>query len=208
MTLPTLASRRHFLSLSGATLLLAGCSELGGQRPPQLYRLSARQGEASDLPAVPWQLIVSEPVAQQSLDTARIALTRSPTRLDYFADSAWTDRAPTMVQALIIEAFENSGRIVAIGRFASDLRADYVLQTELRDFEARYDGASTQPPTIEVRLDAKLVKMPDRDIIGNMIFAQEATSARNDVDSIVVAFDEALNQVLGRLVAWTVRLPH
>jgi cholesterol transport system auxiliary component len=208
MTLPSPASRRRFLSLSGAALLLAGCSELGGQRPPQLYRLRARRGEASDLPVVSWQLIVSEPVAEQSLDTARIALARSPTRLDYFADSAWTDRTPALLQDLIIEAFENSGRVVAIGRFASDLRADYVLQTELRDFEARYDGASTQPPTIHVRIEAKLVKMPERDIIGNMIFAQEATAAQNEIDSIVVAFDEALNQVLSRLVAWTVHLPH
>jgi cholesterol transport system auxiliary component len=206
MTLPSLASRRRFLSLSGAALL-AGCSELGGQRPPQLYMLPVGPGDADGLPAVSWQLVVSEPVAPESLDTARIALSRSPTRLDYFAQSAWSDRAPAMIQGLIIESFENSGKIVAVGRFASDLRPDYVLQTELRDFEARYDGPSAQVPKVYVRIEAKLVKMPGRDIIGNMIFTQETTPASNDLDSIVAGFDEALSKVLGSLVAWTLRLP-
>ncbi|MEA2755380.1 MAG: cholesterol transport system auxiliary component [Aliidongia sp.] len=207
MTLPDLASRRRFLSLSGASLLLAGCSGLIEPRPPQLYMLPLKPGDAADLPLVSWQLIVAEPVAPESLDTARIALSRSPTKLDYFAQSAWSDRAPAMIQGLIIESFENSGKIVAVGRFASDLRTDYVLQTELRDFEARYDGPSAPLPKVYVRVEAKLVKMPERDIIGNMVFTQEVTPARNDIDSIVAGFDEALGNVLGGLVAWTLRLP-
>jgi ABC-type uncharacterized transport system auxiliary subunit len=40
-----------------------------------------------------------------------------------------------------------------------------------------------------------------------MVFTQEVTSARNDIDSIVAGFDEALGNVLGGLVAWTLRLP-
>jgi cholesterol transport system auxiliary component len=199
------ASRRRFLILSGASLLVAGCADLIGERPPQLFRLQPAPSDASDLPAVPWQLIVSEPIAPQGLDTTRIALSRSPIRLDYFADSAWTDRTPAMIQGLIIESFENTGKIRAVGRLLGDLRAEYGLQTELRDFEAQYDGTKDGPPKIHVRVEARLFRLQDREVVGTMSFTAERTPARNDIDSIVAGFDDALGTVLTRLVAWTLR---
>jgi cholesterol transport system auxiliary component len=201
------ASRRRFLTLSGASLLVAGCSDLVGQNPPQLFRLQPARSEAADLPTVPWQLIVAEPIAPQGLDTTRIALSRSPVRLDYFADSAWTDRAPPMIQGLIIESFENTGKILAVGRLAGDLRADYGLQTELRDFEAQYGDANAGPPKIRVRVEARLIRLQDREIVATMSFTAEGTPARNDIDSIIAGFDDALGNVLNRLVAWTLRTP-
>jgi cholesterol transport system auxiliary component len=151
---------------------------------------------------------VAVPVAPQSLDSARIALSHSPTKLDYFADSAWTDRAPLMIQGLLIESFENTGKIVAVGRQDSDLRADYVLQTELRDFEARYYSGTEQPPEIYVRFGAKLVKMPEREIIGDTNIVQKVTAARNDLGSIIEAFDDALGSAMKHMVEWTLRTPH
>jgi cholesterol transport system auxiliary component len=204
---PLAASRRRFLSLTGASLLVAGCSDLLGQKPPQLYMLPSKHTYDTDLPTVHWQLVVAEPVAPESLDTARIALSHSATKLDYFADSAWTDRAPVMIQGLLIESFENTGKIIAVGRIASDLRADYLLQTELRDFEARYYGGTDEPPKIYVRIEAKLVKMPDREIIGNRNFVQEMAAARNDIGSIIAAFDDALGSAMKHLVEWTLRTP-
>jgi cholesterol transport system auxiliary component len=201
------ASRRRFLTLSGASLLVAGCSDLVGQTPPQLFRLQPARSEAADLPAVPWQLIVSEPIAPQGFDTTRIALSRSPVRRDYFADSAWTDRAPAMIQGLIIESFENTGKILAVGRLPGDLRADYALQTELRDFEAQYADANAGLPKIHVRIEARLIRLQDREIAATMSFAAEGTPARNDIDSIIAGFDDALGDVLNRLVAWTLRTP-
>ena len=201
------ASRRRFLTLTGATLLVAGCTDVLGQKPPQLYMLPSKHTYDTNLPVVHWQLIVAEPVAPQSLDTARIALSHSPTKLDYFADSAWTDRAPVMIQGLIIESFENTGKIVAVGRQDSDLRADFVLQTELRDFEARYYKGLEQPPEIYVRFGAKLVKMPDREIIGDTNIVQQVTAARNDLESIIDAFDDALGSAMKHMVEWTLRTP-
>jgi cholesterol transport system auxiliary component len=200
------ASRRRFLALSGAALL-PGCSTLLGQTPPHLHMLSSTRSFDADLPTVHWQLVVDPPTAAESLDTVRIALSRGPTQIDYFADSAWTDRAPVMIQGLIIESLENTGKILAVGRFASDLRADYVLQTELRDFEARYANGADALPGVSIRLEAKLVKMPDRQIIGNTNIVQDVPAPRNDIDSIVGAFDDGLGRVLKQLVEWTLRTP-
>jgi len=199
-------TRRHFLTLTGSTALLGGCSVFSPPEP-QLYMLPSKHTYDTDLPAVKWQLIVAVPVAPQSLDTARIALSHSPTKLDYFANSAWTDRAPVMIQGLIIESFENTNKILAVGRQDSDLRADYVLQTELRDFEARYYHGTEQPPEIYVRFGAKLVKMPDRIIIGDTSIVQQVAAVRNDIESIIGAFDDALGSAMKHLVEWTLRTP-
>jgi cholesterol transport system auxiliary component len=201
------ASRRRFLTLVGASVLLAGCTQVFGTKAPQLYMLPSKRTYDNDLPQVHWQLVVAEPVAPESLDTERIALSHNPTKLDYFADSAWVDRAPLMIQGLIVESFENTGKIVGVGRSASDLRADYELQTEVRDFEARYYDGVEQPPKIYVRIEAKLVKMPERDIIGNANFVEEVPADRNDIDGIVLAFDDALGKVMKHMVQWTLRLP-
>ncbi len=48
------------------------------------------------------------------------------------------------------------------------LRANYVLQPDLRNFEAMYFYGGT--PIVNVRIVAKLVRMPDRQIIGVATF--------------------------------------
>ena len=50
------------------------------------------------------------------LNTARIAMNDSPIELRYFERANWTDFAPKMVQTLMIESFENSKKIVGVGR--------------------------------------------------------------------------------------------
>jgi cholesterol transport system auxiliary component len=201
----TLLSRRRVFWTGVYLLPLSGCSLLFPPSAPQLYRLTLRADGPTPGPLVRRQLVIAVPVAPEGLDTDRIALTRNQTMLDYFAGSAWTDRAPLLVQALIIEAFQNSGRIVAVGRDSSDLNPDYLLQTELRDLQARYGGSSGEPPTVVVRVVAELVKMPDRKIIASMLASRQAPAARNDVDSIVEAFDSAVGAVLSQIVGWTLR---
>ena len=65
---------------------------------------------------VGWQLVVAEPAAERDIDTTRIALSRTPNVIEYFADGNWSDTAPKMVQAKLIEAFESTNAIVAVGR--------------------------------------------------------------------------------------------
>ena len=61
-------------------------------------------------------MTVAEPEAAASLDTPRIALSRTATTMEYFANAAWNDRVPLLVQGLLIQALDNSGRILGVGR--------------------------------------------------------------------------------------------
>jgi cholesterol transport system auxiliary component len=83
------------------------------------------------------------------------------------------------------------------------LRADYVLKSELREFQAEYFEPG--PPLAHVAINVKLVKMPRREIVANESFSSRAPATADTLPAVVEAFDEALGQVLRRLVEWTLR---
>ena len=200
-------ARRRLLRLAAAGPLaaLAAACELsvpGQGPPPNLYRLTPKSRFREDLPQVGWQLILEPPIADASLNTTRVALQRDPTQLEYYARSSWTDLAPQMVQTLMVESFENSGRIVSIGREAIGLRADFVLKSELREFQAEYfQGGS---PQVRVAINVKLVQMPRRLIVGSTNFEQVGLAEADNMSDIIAAFDEALGKVLRQIVEWTI----
>lgn len=205
---PVRSQRRRLLRAAGgltALGLLGGCAQLvPGQRPPpQFYRLSPKSTFDPDLERVDWQLILEPPIANAALDTVRIALMREPMEVEYYARANWTDQAPQMVQTLMIESFENSRRIVSVGRESLGLRADFVIKSELREFQAEYfDGPI---PYAHVGLNVKLVRMPRREIVASESFNVRFPAENDTLPSIVRAFDEALGSSLRALVHWTLR---
>jgi cholesterol transport system auxiliary component len=186
-----------------ATAVLSACQiPVPGQGPPPLlYRLTPKSTFENKLPAVPWQLVVETPLADAGIDSTRVALQHTPTLLEYYARASWTDRAPVMVQTLIIESFENSHRIVAVGRDVVSLRADFVLKTELREFQVEYFDEPS--PRAHVGITARLVQLPRRAIIGTESFESIIPAEADTLDGVVAAFDEALGKVLRHLVIWT-----
>jgi cholesterol transport system auxiliary component len=193
-------------AIAAAVVLLAGgCigGLPGSGTPPRLYDLSPKSTFDAGLPNVSWQLIVQEPTAASGLDTTRVAVRQSPLSIEYYKGVAWTDRAPRLVQTLIIESLENSGKIVSVGREAVGLRADYILKTELRDFEA--DATKGNNPVVAARINAKLVRMPDRTIVANETFEAKVPAQGSGIDPVMAAFDEALGRVMKRLVEWTLK---
>jgi cholesterol transport system auxiliary component len=195
-------------ALAGAAALaLAGCASLLGVAPPgKLYRLTPPNNFAPGLPYVGAQLLIDSPQAPAGIDTNRIALTRSPLSLDYFADSEWTDRLPELIQNLLLAAFENSGAITAVGSNSAGLSADFVLRSEIRHFEAVYETTSG-PPRVWVAIVPRLAAVRQRAIIAESRFEERVPAAANDVPAIVAAFNTAADAVLREIVGWTLRNP-
>jgi cholesterol transport system auxiliary component len=197
-------ARTAGLGMLGA---LAACGVIPKvNEPVNLYTLTPKTTYPDNLAKVDWQLVVETPVAAASLDTPRIALQRTPFTFEYYAESAWTDNAPAMVQTLLIESFESTKRISAVGREAIGLRPDFILKTDLREFEAIYKG-DNPVPTVWVRMNAKVVQMPDRRIIASETFGSEMPAKGGALKDVVEAFDEALGRVLKQIVLFTLAAP-
>jgi cholesterol transport system auxiliary component len=200
MTAPLRPSRR---TMAGAMALgLAGCARLFVAPPPQyIFRLTP----AGTFPAMPHlrtQLQVDTPTTSEALDRRRIALTRSQNLLDYFADAEWSDTVSALVQTVLVNSFENSQAITTING-SLGLRADFLLSTEIRHFEAQYDAGSG-PPNVWVSIGAKLVALPAREIVAQAFFDRRVPAGGNDLPSIVAAFDAALREVATEIVVWAV----
>ena len=116
-----------------------------------------------------------------------------------------------MVQRLLIESFENTGKVGSVAPSAVGLRADYTLTTDLREFQAELppgadtaEGATT-PVTAHVRLNVKIVQQPQGLIIGSRSFERKRKAASNNMPDVAAAFDRALGGTMKHAVEWTIR---
>jgi cholesterol transport system auxiliary component len=206
MTAPAARASRRWL-LGAVTLAVTGCASLLGLgSAPHLYRVTLKSTFPANLPHPSGQLLVDVPFAPAGLDTARIALSRSAVSIDYFADSEWIDQVPLMVQTVLIDSFERSKAITAIDRESVGLRADLILKTDIRHFEALYDSRGG-PPEVWVAISARLVDPSGRDVVAHASFERRKQAQGTDIAQIVLAFDEALGGVMEDIVLWTIRNP-
>lgn len=202
MTAPPLPLSRRLL-VGAATLAFTGCAQLFVNPPPKyIFRLTPVGNFPPSLPHVQAQLLIDAPTTPAALDRRRIALTRSTLLLDYFADAEWADAVPELVQTVLGNSFENSQAIIAING-SLGLRADFVLGSEIRHFEAQY-GAGGGPPDVWVSIEAKLVEMPEREVVAQALFERHVPAAADDLPGIGAAFDAALQAVATGIVVWTV----
>jgi cholesterol transport system auxiliary component len=199
--------RRAALVGGSSAVVLGACSGIIG--PPAsspIYVLQPQYGPAAAGPPVRWQLTVDLPQAADALDTMRILLLQPTGQMDYYADANWQDRLPYVLQGTLVEAFETSGRMRAVGRDTEGLKSDYLLITDVRDFQARY-SAPDAPPTAVVRIVAKLVATRTRTIIITKDAHAEAQAARNDLPSVIAAFNQALSGVQTEIVEAALNAP-
>ena len=198
---------RRGLFVGASALLVAGCSDIVGPLPaPKLYVLKPKLSDALPGPKVNWALSIANPTATSGLSSDRIALLRPPASLDYYADAAWADPLPSLLQSVLVEAFEASGRMPAASRDSDGAQSDYILNLDVRDFEARYDQGEGAPLGV-VRLGVRLVESRSRKVAGYSTFAKEVRASANAINAAVEALNAALSGVLVDLVPWVLDHP-
>ena len=202
---------RRMLLIAGSSMALTACGSLdklvGPPDAPQIYALRPALSPAQPPGSkVGWALTIQKPSAAGNLDSARIALARNGMQLDYYANAAWPDRLPDLVQTALLAGFEASGRIDAVSRDEDALLSDYQLSTELRDFEARYatpDGV----PNVAVTIIAHMAGTKSRKILANSSVNLTEPASANSVDAVVQALNTALAKAVDQIVQWALALP-
>ena len=197
----TRISRR--MVIAALALAPAGCGSLlgGGGPPTALYTLTALHDFPPAGTPRRLQVLIDKPTSSDALDTTRIALRRNQLSFNYFADAAWTDGAPAMIQSLLVESLQRSGRVTAASRDTLAIRGDVELRIEVRHFEAEYTG-DVELPTVRIELGLMLVRVEDRSIIATRTVTASARPAKNDVPAVVAAFDQALHAAMTDTLTW------
>lgn len=182
-----------------AALSLAGCSIVGPTTEVQIFAPRTAITADPAWPVVDWQLSVSTPDTHQLLDSTRIAVRPAPDRLQTYKGARWADSAPELLQTALVQAFEDSGRIAAVGRFGGT-RGDFGLFTELRAFEAVYTGGR---PEVVVELQARLVALRGHGGVTSKRFRVVVPSDGEQIEPVVAAFGQAMTQLSQDVVGWT-----
>ncbi len=190
------ASVLRGLAALSLVALVAGCA--GGRDVPRaLYDLTA----PNDFPAagrqVRGQVLVAEPRALAALNTNLIAVKPTPTTVSYFDRVAWTDRLPRVIQARMVQAFENSGRFRAVGVPGDGLLINYQVQTDIRDFEL-----DTQNRTVYISLMVRILDDTTGRVIAAQVFESRAPATADVPSKAIEAFDTAFDQAVREITLW------
>jgi cholesterol transport system auxiliary component len=202
VSLPSRLSRIMGAALMlAAALPLGACSGLFSKGPPATFDLTAPRGDRAG-GAARGQLLVAEPSALAILDTERVVARPSSGQMAYLADVQWSDRLPRLLQSRILQTFENSSRLRAVGRPGERLTGDFQLVTDIRSFHI----AATTEPVAEVEIAAKLVSDKTGRILGARVFRAVVPASATEGAPAVQAIDAAFGDVVRELVNWAAKL--
>ncbi|MFT3755780.1 MAG: ABC-type transport auxiliary lipoprotein family protein [Pseudoxanthomonas sp.] len=199
----TKAGTRFFVTMALA-LLLAGCSVLGsgvssGDRTT-IYAPAVRVAADPTWPQVTWSLAIAQPTAPRMLDGSRIAVRPDTDELQVYRSASWSQSPPSLLADAVLRTLEDSGRIAAVARQESGIRADYKLVLDIRRFEADYAGA--QIPSAIIEVNAKLLAVRDQKVVASRTFVQSQASAGTEVPQVVDAFGQSLERMTATLAGW------
>ena len=147
------------------------------------------------------QILIAEPLALKALDSEQIVIKPTPSSIEYLADSQWSDRLPKIVQAKLVEAFENTNRLGGVGRPGEGLAIDYQIATSIRAFEVRVQGGRTAI----VEISAKVINDRNGTVRDQQVFRSTSPVAGSDNSAYVEALDRAFDNVTADLVRWALQ---
>lgn len=176
-------------------LFLPACMLVGGGETR--YQLIAPQLEAPPSEAgaaFEGSLSIARPETDRTRDSTRILVRRDRTLLPW-AGSAWIDRAPDLLQDLLVEYLD--GRVATVGRYGS-LPADYRLDLVMRRFEFVEQADELQA---ELVLVARLF-----DAGGELLDATTLTGRESggggSIDEAVSSMEAAIRAVFEKVADW------
>lgn len=192
--------------LLSTLLACAACSPFAKKEDlPAMYGMSvpAERFRDDSVVAVAWQLAVAEPTADAPLDSARLVVRPRPHEYGVAPGAQWNDAVPILLQGLLLQGFEDSGKIAGVGRDSEGLSADFVLLTAVRRFET--DLSEKPGAKAKVVLAAKLLDARRHAVVAMETFAAEIETPRKSNRGAVDAFNAAMSDLIPRIVFWSLR---
>lgn len=187
------------LSLLLAASLLSACSILPQSEPLDIYQLPGSELPARDQP-VDWSLRLHSPGSSPLLDSNRIVVLPEPGRINTYQGVRWSERAPQLLRARLLDAFQDDGRIQALSHEDQRLHADLELVGDLRSFHSQYrDGL----PEALIQLDMRLVNSRDQRILASRRFSISQPASDSSINAVIQAFGQAGDRLAQELVDWT-----
>jgi ABC-type uncharacterized transport system auxiliary subunit len=168
--------------------------------PPVVYDLTAPRTFPPGLNAPSGLLAVTEPTATIVFDTQKFLVRPSGAEGPSFANAKWSDNLPKVLQAKVIQSFENAGLLRSVARPNEALSADYQLQIDIRTFQFTLAAE----PAAEVEFVARLLGN-NSNIIDARLFRASVPAQGTDAPAAAAALNEAFGKTAVELVVWATK---
>ncbi len=188
------AARAALIAVLAATLAACGSAPAKNDTFSLAATASAQGPSAKNR-----QILVPQPSALKTLDSEQIVIRPSPSEVQYLARSQWSDSLTKMVQAKLVQAFENTGRLGGVGMPGQGLAIDYQIVTDIRSFEVQTSGADTAV----VEISAKLLNDRNGTVRAQKLFRAAVPVSGSGSAAFVKGLDAAFAAVTADIVGWT-----
>lgn len=180
--------------LASLALSLAAC---GVGPAPTTYDLSAPVSRGGA--GLAGQMVVASPTALQTLSDQKIMVRDGNGTISFLGGGQWADRLPNLIQARLINTFENSSKIRAVALPSAGIIADYQLVSDIRSF-----FVVTPENEAVVELSVRLINAKTGHIVRGCVFTARRPVAGGSVNagSAASALNDALSSVLLEIVSW------
>src|SRR6478752_10372736 len=182
--------------------IVAGLERMTGVTAPPVkitYDLRALQNEGPAGKTVNVQWTIPEPTAVAMLETQRFLFTPAQ---DYpgFTEAMWADALPKLIQARLIESFENYDLAHAPLRMADIGQTEFQLLIDLRRFRIAIESE----PVAEIALSARIIDKNGK-VVASRLFEESEKFDHVAPPEAAAAFREAFGRIAKNMIAWTVQ---
>jgi phospholipid/cholesterol/gamma-HCH transport system substrate-binding protein len=180
--------------------ILEALERFGGgapaKAPARIYDLSAPPAFPPIDKVASGQLTVPEPSALVLFDTQKI-LVRPQEEESLALDAQWSDSLPKLLQAKIIQSFENANYPQAVARPTEGLTTDYQLLIDIRSFQVEL----LPEPSADVEFSAKILAGDGR-LVGSRVLHASVPVQTTDAAAAAAGLNEAFGKATTELVLW------
>ncbi len=185
-----------------AAMALTGCvTLLPKTNPVQLYRFGYDVQKLGKETLPEREAATPVPLAFGTVDFPQDSagdrvMTVEGNQISYVADARWASPAQAMFNQAISEGFARSGQDVSLQARGPSV-AKYRLDIAVRRFETDY---SRNKPMVSIALDARIIRLSDRAVIGQRFINTDVPVRKNDMSLIVEGYNAATSQAVAALI--------
>ena len=171
---------------------LAGCSS----PPSPAFDLTAPGASLRRNALGGRQIVVAEPSSIQPLEAERIVARDGANSISYLPGAQWADRLPRLIQARMVQTFENASSVRA-SRPGEGVVGDFQLNTNIRAFQL--DAARNEA---HVELSVNLVDLKSGKLVSGRVVSRRMPVADASGPAFAHGLDRALSAALIDVVRW------
>ena len=183
-------------------LTLTGCiNVLPKTKPVTLYRFAFTPPEGQAVtPSAAIPVALSLGAIQFPQDSAGDRVTTvEDNEISYVAQARWTAPVESLFNDAVSEGFARSDGQVRLDTRGLTM-APYRLDISVRRFETMY---THNKPTVSVALDARIIRMSDKAVVGQKFITEEVDTKRNNMEVMVDGYNQATTAAVNDLVAFS-----